>query len=241
MVFENPTVAALAAWLGKARPGGVVEEELPELQRAERGREAPLSFAQRRMWFLDQLDPGSVSYTVPNSIQFNGMLAPEKLDMALSEIVRRHESLRTTFLSREGEPFQVIHDPQPVRIPLLDLTALPAEERQEAARQRAREQSRQPWDLGNGPLFRAQLICTAPQEHLLVLTMHHIITDGRSTGVLAHEMAVLYQAFTQNKRSPLPAPPLQYADFAIWQRDWLKGEAIGEAARLLARPTRGSP
>ena len=225
-IFENPTVAALAAWFGKARNEVVVEEELPELQRAERGREVPLSFAQRRMWFLDQLDPGSVSYTVPNSIQFNGMLEPEKLEMALSEIVRRHESLRTTFLSREGEPFQVIHDPESVLIPLLDLTGLALEQRQEAARQRAREQSRQPWDLGNGPLFRAQLIRIAPLEHILVLTMHHIITDGRSTGVMAHELAVLYRAFTHNKPSPLPAPPLQYADFAIWQRDWLKGELL---------------
>ena len=202
-VFEHPTVEALAGWVGKALEEGEKKEKLPELQRAERGREALLSYAQRRMWFLDQLDPGSVSYTVPNSIQFHGELEPDKLEAALSEIVRRHESLRTTFLSREGEPFQIIHEAQPVRIPLVDFSALPPSERQEAARQRVREQSRQPWDLKNGPLFRVQLIRTAPDEHLFVLTMHHIITDGRSTAVLAQELGVLYRAFSRNRPSPL--------------------------------------
>ena len=225
-VFEHPTVEALAGWVEKALEEGEKEEALPELQRAERGREAPLSYSQRRMWFLDQLDPGSVSYTVPNSIQFHGELKPDQLGAALSEIVRRHESLRTTFLSREGEPFQIIHEAQPLRIPLVDFSALPPSERQEAARQRAREQSRQPWDLKNGPLFRVQLIRTAPDEHLLVLTMHHIITDGRSTAVLAQELGVLYRTLVRNRPSPLPAPPMQYADFAIWQRDWLRGDLL---------------
>ena len=226
VVFEHPTVEALAGWFATALEEGEREEALPELQRAERGREAPLSYAQRRMWFLDQLDPGSVSYTVPNSIQFHGELEPDKLEAALSEIVRRHESLRTTFLGREGEGFQIIHEAQPVRIPLVDFSALPSSERQEAARQRVREQSRQPWDLRNGPLFRVQLIRIAPNEHLFVLTMHHIITDGRSTGVLAQELGVLYRAFVRDRPSPLPAPPVQYADFAIWQRDWLRGNLL---------------
>lgn len=226
VVFEHPTVKTLAHWIDTSKGTDVVEEELPEIQRAELGKEAPLSYSQRRLWFLDQLDPGSVSYTVPNTIEFRGELDVGKLEAALSEIVSRHESLRTTFLTSEGVPHQIIHEAEPVSIPLVDLSAWPLADAQSKARALAREQSRKPWDLQHGPLFRVQLIRLAKEHHLLVLTMHHIITDGHSMGVFAREVGVLYRAFSNGRPSPLPLPPIQYADFARWQHDWLKGKVL---------------
>jgi amino acid adenylation domain-containing protein/non-ribosomal peptide synthase protein (TIGR01720 family) len=226
VVFENPTVKTLAHWIDSSKGTDVVEEELPEIQRAERGKEAPLSYSQRRLWFLDQLDPGSISYTVPNTIEFRGELDPGKLEAALSEIVSRHESLRTTFLSSEGVPYQIIHEPEPVSIPVVDLSASPLAVSQSKARELAREQSRKSWDLQHGPLIRVQLIRLAKEHHLLVLTIHHIITDGHSMAVFAREVGVLYRAFSNGRPSPLPLPPIQYADFARWQQDWLKGKVL---------------
>lgn len=226
VVFENPTVKMLAYWIDTSKGTDVVEEELPEIQRAERGKEAPLSYSQRRLWFLDQLDPGSVSYTVPNTVEFRGDLDVGKLEAALCEIVRRHESLRTTFLSSEGVPFQIIHEPESVSIPVVDLSAWPLADSQPKARELAREQSRKSWDLQHGPLLRVQLIRLSKEHHLLILTMHHIITDGHSMAVFAREIGVLYRAFSNGRVSPLSLPPIQYADFARWQHDWLKGKLL---------------
>ncbi len=227
-LFEARTVASLAAWIDTLQEKGVSEETqvIPELTRAERGKMAPLSFAQQRMWFLDQLNPGSISYTVPNLIRFAGVLNVEALCLALTEIVRRHESLRTTFITHDGEPFQVIHPSADVHLPVIDLTAFSEDERESMVRRHAREQAREPWDLLRGPLFRTRIFRLLPGNHVFALTMHHIITDGRSLGVFAHELAVLYRAFLEGRPSPLPALPLQYADFAIWQRDWLKGNHL---------------
>jgi amino acid adenylation domain-containing protein/non-ribosomal peptide synthase protein (TIGR01720 family) len=226
VVFENPSVKTLAHWIDSSKGTVVVVEELPEIQRAERGKEAPLSYSQRRLWFLDQLDPGSVSYTVPNTIEFRGELDVGKLEAALNEIVCRHESLRTTFLSSEGVPYQIIHESESVSIPVVDLSASPLAVSQSKARELAREQSRKSWDLQHGPLLRVQLIRLAKEHHLLVITMHHIITDGHSMAVFAREVGVLYRAFSNGRPSPLPLPPIHYADFARWQQDWLKGKFL---------------
>ncbi len=232
-LFESPTVASLAAWIDRTKEHGEEQDDdIPELTRAERGREAPLSFAQRRLWFLDQLNPGSVSYTLPSPVHFRGEIDTDALQRAFLQVVTRHESLRTTFIARDGEPFQVVHDPPTeIPIPLVDLTGTDPSRREFAAQQAIRDLARQPWDLTRGPLYRLELVRITPVQSILALTMHHIITDGRSNGILARELAVFYRAFSEGRNAPIPDPPLQYADFAVWQRNWLQGDLL---ARQLA-------
>ena len=226
-VFELPVLSALAEWIDKTLAGEATQaEQIPELARAARGKEAPLSFAQQRLWVLDQLNPGGLSYTVPNLIRFVGEFKIAAMRQALADLVQRHESLRTTFIARDGEPYQIVHPTLTVDLPLIDLTGLPAGERDAAAQERLRAQARQPWDLVDGPLFRAQILRLDPERHAFVLTMHHIMTDGRSMGVLTRELSLLYQAARDGRPSPLPPLRVQYADFAIWQRDWMKGELL---------------
>lgn len=229
-LFEERTIGSLARWIDTSKEKGISEKTqvIPDLTRTERGKIAPLSFPQQRMWFLDQLNPGSLSYTVGHYIRFAGRLDFKALRLAFKEIVRRHESLRTTFIARDGEPFQVIHDSVDVPLPVIELTKLPESEREAMARDYRREQVRKPWDLVNGPLFRASILRFSRENHVFSLTMHHIITDGHSLGIFAHELSVLYSAFVEGRSSPLPELPLQYADFAIWQHDWFKGKHCTE-------------
>ncbi|HEX5884419.1 MAG TPA: amino acid adenylation domain-containing protein [Pyrinomonadaceae bacterium] len=186
----------------------------------------PLSFAQQRLWFLDQLEPNSPVYNIPDTHFFNGPLNLKALERSLSEIVRRHEVLRTTFHSINGEPVQVIAEAQPQQLEVIDLSDLPEEERQAKAERMAREETEQPFDLTRGPLFRFRLVRLAEEQHILLLTMHHIISDGWSLGVLGRELAALYQAYSTGQSSPLPELEIQYADFAVWQREWLQGEVL---------------
>ncbi|MCP4263334.1 MAG: amino acid adenylation domain-containing protein [Planctomycetes bacterium] len=227
-VMETRTVADLAGWIDNAIATGVADplNELPELSKADHGKKAPLSYAQQQMWFLDQLNPGSVSYTVPNIMRFPFKIDIDALNMTLTEVIRRHETLRTTFSAIDGEPFQVINEAQNVTVPVVDLTNLPVEGRDNAARNQMREQARLPWDLANSPLFRYQLIKLADDNFILAITLHHIATDGRSMSILSQEIQTLYKAFSKGLPSPLKELPIQYTDYAIWQRDWLKGKQI---------------
>ncbi|WP_241392682.1 non-ribosomal peptide synthetase [Rippkaea orientalis] len=229
-LLEARTLGNLAKWIDTSKAEGISQKTqiIPDLTRADRGKIAPLSFPQQRMWFLDQLNPGSLSYTVGHFIRFTGELNVEALRLALTEIVRRHQSLRTTFIARNGEPFQVIHDNIDIPLPVIDLTQFSEHEREAIAQDYGRKQAREPWDLVNGPLFRAKILRISPENNIFALTMHHIITDGRSLGVFSQELAVLYEAFLDGRSSPLPNLPIQYADFAIWQRDWLKGDHFSE-------------
>ncbi|HEU4766874.1 MAG TPA: condensation domain-containing protein, partial [Pyrinomonadaceae bacterium] len=186
----------------------------------------PLSFAQQRLWFLDQLEPNSAVYNIPDTHSFNGPLNLEALERSLSEIVRRHEILRTTFHSVDGEPVQVIAAAQPQRLEVIDLSGLPPAEREAKAERMANEETQQPFDLTHGPLFRFRLLRLAAERHILLLTMHHIISDGWSLGVLGRELAALYQAYSTGQPSPLAELGIQYADFAVWQREWLQGEVL---------------
>lgn len=239
-VFERPTLAGLASAVAEAREHKDAPK-LPEVTVAERGREVPLSFAQERLWVLDQIDAGSVSYTLPNPIRLNGELDRPALRRALTEIIRRHEALRTVFTSREGRPYQVIEPPAPILLPTIDLTGLPASERESEARRHVRELARQPWDLTRGPLLRARLLQLGPSDHLLALTMHHIITDGWSMAVFAQELGALYGAFGQGHSSPLLELPLQYADYALWQRQWLQGETLDQQLTYWKDKLAGAP
>jgi hypothetical protein len=226
VLFERPTVAAVAAEVEQLQQAevGVMA---PALVRAERGSGGlPLSFAQQRLWFMEQLEPGNAAYNSPRVVRLTGVLDYAALAAALTEIVRRHEVLRTSFPMVEGEPVQSIAAPAPLPVPRVDLAALTALERAVAARQLATSEAGRPFNLASGPVVRALLIRLQPQEHVLVVVLHHIVSDGWSVGVLLKEFNLLYQAYRQELPSPLPELPLQYADYALWQRDWLHGEVL---------------
>jgi amino acid adenylation domain-containing protein len=191
---------------------------------ADGGGELPLSFAQERLWFLDRLEPGSPLYNIPAALEIAGRLDRAALARTLSEIVRRHESLRTTFAAAAGGPVQVIHPGMACGVPLVDLRALSAAERLAAADRLAAEEARRPFDLTRGPLLRALLLRLDAERHLAVLTVHHIVSDGGSMGVLVREIAALYPAFATGAAAALPEPAVQYADFAVWQRERLSPE-----------------
>jgi len=230
VIFEAPTIAGLAAWIERARAvsgataGGPAV--MPPVARAPRDLPPPLSFAQTRLWFLDRLAPGSVAYTLPFALRLSGELSPAALAAVLGEVVRRHEALRTTFAERGGEPVQVIAPAGRWLLPLTDLDSLPAEVREAEARRLAESAAARPFDLERGPLFRAVLLRLGAAEHLLLLEIHHIVADGWSLGVLVEEITALYGAALAGAESPLPELPIQYADFAVWQRSWLQGEEL---------------
>src|SRR5690606_14959955 len=171
-------------------------------------------------------EPESTAYNISGAVRLRGTLDTDALERSFSEIVRRHESLRTTFHELDGRPVQRIHAPAPFRLPLTDLSALGSDERDAEVRSRIDDELARPFDLEQGPLFRAELLRLADDEHVLVLGMHHIVSDGWSFGVLTRELGALYRAFTSGEPSPLAELPVQYADFAAWQRDWLQGSVL---------------
>jgi amino acid adenylation domain-containing protein len=240
LLFESPTVEMLAAWVDRARHEG--QNALPPpITPVSREAALPLSFAQQRLWVVDQLEPNNPLYNVPRTLRLRGNLNIEAFGKSLDEIVRRHESLRTTFAVHNGEPVQVIADPMTVAFPLRDLTDLPETERVAAARQIARQEALQPFDLAKGPLVRAQLLRLAPDDHVFLLTAHHIVSDAWSAGIFLQELGAIYEAFSQGKPSPLPKLTLQYADYAAWQRQWLRGETLGNQLAYWREHLRGAP
>ncbi len=188
----------------------------------------PLSFAQQRLWFLQQLEPGDTSYNIPQVIRLEGALDVGALRKALGAIVARHEALRTTFAVVDGDLVQVIVPTLSVELPTEDLSDLPESEREAQAQRLAREEAQRPFDLERGPLLRTKLLRLEEAEHVLLLNMHHIVSDGWSMGVLFRELGALYEAFCEGNPSPLAKLPIQYADFAVWQRQWLQGEVLDE-------------
>ncbi|HEX3788439.1 MAG TPA: non-ribosomal peptide synthase/polyketide synthase [Pseudonocardiaceae bacterium] len=217
-LFSHPTVAALAGALGENRPA------LPAITPVPRTGELPLSLAQQRLWFLNEFDQGASTYVTAFAVRLRGELDVPALSAALTMLVARHESLRTTFDSVDGQGRQVIHRPAVLPLSVLDLSDRPAGE----LAQVLREDSARPFDLRTGPLLRARLVRTAEREHVLGLVLHHIITDGWSMGVLAGELSELYRALRLGERPDLPELPTQYADFAVWQRELLSGPVLDE-------------
>ncbi len=226
-LFENPIIASLAKAIDAAQ---LAEKGFlaPPIQPVERKAEEslPLSFAQQRLWFLDQLEPGSFLYNIPSAVRLKGVLNLTALEKSLHEIVRRHEVLRTTIQTADGQAGQVIAAEMILPLPLVDLQSIPDDDREATVRQLITLEAQRPFDLAKGPLLRATLFRLLEDEHIVLLVMHHIISDGWSTGVLIQEVAALYQAFVEGKPSPLPNLPIQYADFARWQRQWLQGEVL---------------
>jgi amino acid adenylation domain-containing protein len=236
-VFETPTVAALArAIAGEARSDRSVA---PPLVPVSRATPLPLSFAQQRLWFLHRLEPASPVYNMPAALHLPGRLDRAMLAAALGEVARRHESLRTRCIAIDGElgePVQEVDPPAPVPVPEIDLASLPAVRRSEEARRLAREEALHPFDLARGPLLRTALVRLGEAEQLLLLTMHHVISDGWSLRVLARELSALYDAGLERRPSPLPELAIQYGDYAVWQRGWLRGEVLeAELAHWRAR------
>lgn len=214
----------LARMLKQKGIGTAQAELIPRRSRPE--EPCVLSFAQERLWFFEQFEPGTTVYNVPAAVRLKGQLNTQALERSLNEIVRRHESLRTIFLNVEGTPMQAVSPAQPLTLVSIDLRHLPAHERDARARQLVAEEVRKPFDLASGRLLRACLIRVDEDEHVALLTMHHITSDGWSTKLLVTELSKLYAAYSTGQPSPLNELPIQYADFAVWQRQWLKGEVL---------------
>jgi amino acid adenylation domain-containing protein len=225
LLFEGPTVAQLATALEAMREGAPSLQEHPILP-VPRDVRLPLSYAQQRLWFLDKLEPGSTAYNSPSALRLQGQLDLNALEASLHVIVERHESLRTTFQEIDGEPVQVIAPAAAFPFEHLDLTSLPSSERAEWTQKYLQEEDQWQFDLSRGPLFRARVVRVEAEEHLLLLNMHHIVSDGWSMGVFAQELAACYEAFCHGESVQLPDLPIQYADFAHWQQELLQGDVL---------------
>ncbi|HEV7745452.1 MAG TPA: amino acid adenylation domain-containing protein [Pyrinomonadaceae bacterium] len=226
-LFEAPTLAAFAARVEQGVRKQTLPAALPALGPISRSEELPLSFAQSRLWFVEQMEPGSSAYTIPAAARMKGPLNFEALQRALLEIMQRHEALRTRFISASGRPVQVVDQTTGVDLETTDLTGIPEVERDSAVNSFLRQAARG-FDLQRGPLFRAHLLRLADDHHILIITMHHIVSDGWSVGVFIRELQHLYEAFAQGTPIALPNLPVQYVDYAIWQREYLKGEILDQ-------------
>ncbi len=195
------------------------------LPRRERGA-IPLSYAQERVWFLDQLTPQNAAYNIPSAVRIDGPLDIAALRRGLNEIARRHEALRTIFTAKGGQPYQVIVPHLSLPLPVVDLRSTAPGEREAKIQRLASGEAQRPFDLAQGPLLRTKLLKLAKEEHILLMTMHHIISDDWSVGVFNRELAMLYEAFSEGKPSPLPELSIQYADYAVWQREWLQDKML---------------
>jgi amino acid adenylation domain-containing protein len=238
-LFEGPTVAELAGRVEEIRRAEV--PVLPPVVPVERTDAVPLSFAQERLWFLDRLEPGSTTYNIPAALRLAGALDEAALERSLSEIVRRHEALRTVFTEVEGSPAQVIAPFGGFALPVEDLSGLVEANREAAVRRRASEDAARPFDLSAGPLFRAALLRLGEEDHVLLFSMHHIVSDGWSMGVFFGELSALYEAYREGRESPLPDLAVQYADYAVWQREQLEGEVLERQLAYWRERLAGAP
>jgi amino acid adenylation domain-containing protein len=224
-LFEAPTVAGMSVRI-ETTLAGETSAPTPPVRRVSREGHLPLSYAQQRLWFLQELEPESAAYNIPRAFRIRGALDMKALEQTLSEIVRRHEILRTTFRVVNGQPVQIVNDPQPLDLPVVELAHMPTDEREAEARRMASDEGRKPFNLSEGPLMRTVLLRLDEQEFIALFTLHHIVFDAWSIGVLIEEIGALYNAFAQGQSSPLRDLELQYADFAHWQREALTGETL---------------
>ena len=231
---ENP----FRRFLEKSELVGV---DVLEIERVSRDGALPLSFSQERLWFLDRLEALGSAYNVPVAVRLSGDLDVDALALSFSELVRRHEVLRTTFSEVEGRAVQVIGEASGVSLTPVDLSGLPAADREDEVERLVEEESGLPFDLAVGPLLRVGLLRLGDAEHVLLVTLHHIVTDGWSMGVLVGEVASLYEAYSKGEPSPLPELPIQYADYTVWQRDWLQGEVLDRELGYWREQLAGAP
>lgn len=239
--------AALQAYKAELsiRVSGIGRRRSPPIIPIERGKLLPLSFAQQRLWFLDQLEPGNAVYNMFTALRIAGLLNVQALEKSFNELVCRHEVLRTTFTTSGGDPAQVIHSKLGLSLPVVDLSGLPREECEAKIRCLATEEAGRPFDLLRGPLLRGTLLRLGDRwgqsEHGLLLTMHHIVSDDWSAALFFGELAALYEAFCAGQDSPLPPLPIQYADYAVWQREWLQGEELERQLSYWKEQLTGAP
>ncbi|HEU4963515.1 MAG TPA: amino acid adenylation domain-containing protein [Bacilli bacterium] len=246
LFFETPTVAEfvvrLEADLRNRGAGGIAPaRELPPILPIPRreGEEIPLSFAQQRLWFLDQLEPQSALYNMVDVISLQGELHRTALARALNSVVERHEALRTVFIERDGQPRQKILPFAPFALPVQDLSDLPEQDREKAALEAAKREAKRPFDLTSERLIRFHLMRLAEEDFRLLITTHHIVSDGWSHGVLFEELAALYRAHLAGDSAPLPPLPIQYADFTVWQREIMQGDVLAEQVAFWKRHLSG--
>jgi amino acid adenylation domain-containing protein len=222
-LFLHPELGEFARVVASAGRG-----ELPEISRVEPGGELPLSYAQQRLWFLHQLEPESSAYNITYALRLKGVLDARAVRNAITEIVRRHEVLRTTFAQSDAGPVQIVQPHTEVVMESDDLSQLPAREREAAMRDNVKREANQPFDLIHGPVMRVRILQLGAAEHVLVIVAHHIVSDGWSEHILLWEFTQLYTAFSSGDPSPLPERELQYSDFAVWQRKWLQGSLLAQ-------------
>jgi len=236
-IFKNPTIAGLAKVLTASKGSGAVQRIEP---RSPSGP-SPLSFAQEQFWFLDHLAPGSPVCNIGDIVDFHGEYIAEATHRAIQELVRRHEILRTAFSQSDGQPVQIISPEADLPLAELNLSSQSEKEREREWTRVVREQVRKPFDLSRAPLLRATMVHLSAHEHRLLLTTHHILVDEWSMEVFHKELKGLYDAFSKGRPSPLPELPIQYADFACWQREWLKGEVLESQTSYWRQELAGAP
>jgi hypothetical protein len=201
----------------------------------------PLSFSQQRLWFVQQLQPDNTSFNLPFGLRLEGPLDVGVLERSFSEILRRHEALRTTFPVIDGRPIQLVGAAQALPLPLIDISHVKAEEQDAEVQRILNEVQENPFDLAKGPLVRVHVVRLGDEDHAVLVVMHHIVSDGWSMAIFMQEMLTLYQAFSQGRGSPLPELPIQYADYAQWQREWLSGEVLEEKLSYWREQLEGAP
>ncbi|WP_048320074.1 condensation domain-containing protein, partial [Crocosphaera watsonii] len=224
-LFEKPTIAELAKEIEKVINSDV-EVEFVSIERVSRNRELPLSFAQQRLWFLAELEPDSPFYNISGAVKLQGQLNVEALEQSFNEIVRRHENLRTNFQTRDGQAVAVISPERPLNLSTVDISSLNGSTQEEQVRQEITKEAEKPFDISKDLLLRIKLLHLGEEENIVLVTMHHIISDGWSMGVFIKELGTLYTNFCNQEPISLQELPIQYVDFAAWQREWLQGEVL---------------
>jgi acyl carrier protein len=239
-LFDQPNLAGFAQYIEEALRTKQKHTSLP-IQPIPRNQALPLSFAQQRLWFFDQLQPRNPAYNIGRAFLLSGNLDKVALEKSLQQIINRHEILRTTFLSIDGRPFQVVHSMVNVTISLEDLCQLSVEKKESEVKRLALQEANEPFDLASGPLLRLKLLLLGPEEHVLLFTIHHIVFDGWSQALFFRELETLYESFISGKEVPLSTIPFQYADFAYWQRKWLQGKVLENQLTYWKQKLEGAP
>ncbi|MBD2559797.1 MULTISPECIES: non-ribosomal peptide synthetase [Nostoc] len=247
-LFESPTIARLAEHIETAIRTGSGLTVVP-LESVSRDKDLPLSFSQQRLWLLNQLEPNSSLYNIPAAVRLTGLLNIAALEHSFNELIRRHEVLRTRFVTVDGQPFQIVEPTLSLTLPLVDLRSrsvsfresLSQTEREAEVEKLAQQEANRPFELAKSPLLRCVLLQLDDTEHVLLVTMHHIISDAWSVAILIRELGELYKAFSANQPSPLTELPIQYADFAIWQRQYLQGETLKTQLNYWKQQLNGAP
>ncbi|MBE9115230.1 amino acid adenylation domain-containing protein [Lusitaniella coriacea LEGE 07157] len=235
-LFEFPTIAGLSEAVGNATPN--ILKTLSPIDRADT---IPLSFAQQRLWFLDQLEGNTAAYNIPMVLRLQGVLAVDALEKAVNAIAQRHDGLRASFSTRDGFPIQRLRPSLDINLTTLDWRDIPEEEQAERVQQFAIEERAKPFDLERDPLLRVTLLRLKEREYILLLTVHHIVSDGWSMRIIARELAEFYTALMEEKEPNLPELSVQYPDFARWQRQWLQGEVLGTQLQYWKEQLTGAP